>query len=207
MFEDLISLEYSYFSIQDFEEENSLSSIQFSAYKGTGSSYYIEKLILDYLISSAVYFADTITLNPNNKRLKLGNKKGMIKYSGQAFTSNNDLYCDFDCSYDYLTTPTQVNVELLTDRKYLLGQWNDATYDSAGCEKVPSPRGLYYLYDLPVTKSVLLLDVISSSLWLNKIRNEFEVPSFAIGTEVLLEEIFGVLVIEDAICSANLTGV
>jgi hypothetical protein len=54
---------------------------------------------------------------------------------------------------------------------------------------------------------VLLLDVISSSLLLNKIRNEFEVPSFAIGTEVLLEEIFGVLVIEDAICSANLTGV
>lgn len=209
LFEDLLSqtlsLPYSPSPVPLLEDDSDLSQIDFEAVKGSGSNYYIDSVKILFDISATEYFADLVKLESSHKRIQLSQQQGIVKYLGLASTSDPLISCNFSSIVEYDSEPSEITISLITDQKFLLGQWTEATFKSAGCDQVKSPAGINYITELAVSESLMFL-VVSGELTLEKFDSYIALPDFAIAPGVLIREVFGKISINDAVCSIVLQG-
>ncbi|OMJ94062.1 hypothetical protein SteCoe_2832 [Stentor coeruleus] len=206
MFSDLLSLEYSSYTLPELGLNEEVYNIQFKALQGAGTSYYIEEINVEYFIDSEVYFANTIILDGTHKKIKANAKEAYIAYFGNVRTSDEEINTYYVVSFEYGEIPGGVVFELQTRDLMIFGPWIEATYESAGCENVPSPRGIGSILDLSVKNAYIHAEVTETELILSKFVSVLSMPDFAIGPEVLIENIHAEIQVQDAICEIKIQG-
>ena len=195
---EFVNIEYFDYSLPELDENEELESIFVLTELGSYDGYLVNSLKIDFQLDASLLVADEVVLKSKKKRFDLVQSMGVRIYTGIAKTSV--LYPKFQFSFDYKTAPSEIEIGIFTKSEVVLQDWYNSTYYSAGCETVPSPRGLDSVHSLPVNKSVMIMSV-GSTLSLEQFINEVYPSEFSINQGILLTDSKGFMTVSQGECS------
>lgn len=204
LLQTFLNIEYYEYNLPQLDSDPELYQVLLISKKGSGKSYYVENIKIDYDLDTYYTVADQIVLETKIKRLDLyKDEGGTLSYYGIADATV--LYPRFICTLEYGIEPDMVEVKVNTNAEVLLGEWNNATNYVAGCNDIDSPAGLDSVDKLAVNRSVLIFEV-SDGLDLKEFINFVYPPDFAITQGIYIEDIEGKMSAIGGSCSLTFQG-